>query len=337
MKRDTGKRFVFGPETAHRKGKCQIRRFSQFAPVAMPTSRAIPTRLPDDAIVVGNYAELDRYLRKFAEGALDLVLLLGPPGVGKTEAVKSVLGIDHEGTSQALYIEGHMQPFGLYQGLWQHRNRPVVLDDLDRLYAKSDCVRLLKPLCNTRRVKRISWLSNAVVSVPDLPTEFTTQSSVMLIANEWQTLNTNVRALEDRSIILWFAPSPLEIHRQSAEWFDDPEVYQFIGTYLPHIAQLSMRYYDKGKRLKTAGFLDWKKSLLQMMLSDRATALVAGLQLDPRLRSDAERVTRFAVETGMSRRTYYRLKGHLPQPISPAPVVLKRASPLRLVSDGPEC
>lgn len=118
--------------------------------------------MPRDAIVVTQYPDLDRYIRKFAEGSLDLVLLLGKPGIGKTEAVKKALGIDDCHPSETLYVEGHAQPFGLYQGLWRHRDSPVVLDDLDRLYANPDCVRILKPLCNMRPVKRISWLSNAV-------------------------------------------------------------------------------------------------------------------------------------------------------------------------------
>ncbi len=63
-------------------------------------------------------------------------------------------------------------------------------------------------------------------------------------------------------------------------------------------------------------------------------ALVAGLQLDPRFKSDAERVSQFAVETGMSRKTYYRLKKRMPQPISPPGIVLRHASTLRLVHDA---
>lgn len=299
----------------------------------MATSRSITPRLPDDAIVINMYDELDRYLLKFAEGALDLVLLLGQPGIGKTEAVKHALGIEIECSPHALYVEGHVQPFGLYQGIWKHRHLPVVLDDLDRLYANPDCVRLLKPLCNTRRTKRISWLSNAVNAIPELPTEFTTDSNVILIANEWRTLNSNVRALEDRTIILWFNPSAAEIHRRTSDWFDDPEVYRFIGSYLPHVPQLSMRYYDKGKRLRGAGFVDWKKSLLQMMLSDRMVAIVAGLQLDPRLASENDRIVQFIAETGLSRATYYRFREQVPVPQTPPPVTLRRVANLRLVND----
>jgi len=301
----------------------------------MPKPTSMPIPLPDDTIVITTYDELDRYLHKFAEGILDLVLLLGPPGIGKTESVKRCLGVEPDAPSDALYVEGHVQPFGLYQGLWRHRDMPVVLDDLDRLYANSDCVRLLKPLCNSRRTKRISWLSTAVASVPELPTDFTTESNVILVANEWRSLNSNVRALEDRAIILWFNPPPMEIHCRTAEWFDDPEVFQFVGSYLPHIAQLSMRYYDKGARLRKAGFVDWQKSVLQMMLPDRVVALVAGLQLDPRLGSDIERLAQFTAECGRSRMTYYRCKRRIPEPVTPPRIILRRAATLRLVNDDP--
>ena len=285
--------------------------------------------LPDDAIVVTNYHDLDRYLGKFAEGCLDLVLLLGKSGIGKTEAAKQALGVN--GASDTLYVEGHAQPFGLYQELWRHRDSPVVLDDLDRLYANPDCVRILKPLCNTRREKRISWLSNAVTAVSGLPTEFVTTSNVILIANEWRSINDNVRALEDRTIILWFNPTVEEIHRRTAEWFDEPEIYHFIGSYLSHILQLSMRYYEKAKRLRNAGFQDWKKSLLQMILNDRTVAVVAGLQLDPLLPTDIQRIRQFTAETGLSRATYYRVKANLLIPASPPKNVLRRSTTLRLV------
>jgi hypothetical protein len=71
------------------------------------TDHAIPR--PDEAIVVTDYHDLDRYLCKFAAGSLDLVLLLGKPGLGKTEAVKQALGIDDCRHSQTRYVEGHAQ------------------------------------------------------------------------------------------------------------------------------------------------------------------------------------------------------------------------------------
>ena len=110
---------------------------------------------------------------------------------------------------------------------------PVVLDDLDKLYSDSNCARLLKPLCNTCTSKRISWLTNIALNDNDIPASFTTTSNVILIANEWHTVNANVRALEDRAIILHFDPSNAEVHRRVGEWFQDPEVYEFIQIIMP--------------------------------------------------------------------------------------------------------
>ena len=79
---------------------------------------------PADAIVVTDYADLDRYIGRFADGNLNLVLRLGRPGIGKTEAVKRALGIDDAEKSPALYVEGHAQPLGLYQSFWRYRDAP---------------------------------------------------------------------------------------------------------------------------------------------------------------------------------------------------------------------
>ena len=127
------------------------------------------------------YAQLDLYLAKFSAMELGLVVLLGRHGTGKSESVKRALSVPdpaaqfgQNSASSTLYIEGHMQPFGLYRQLWEYRNQPIVLDDLDRLYADPDCVRLLKPLCNTVKNKRLHWLSNLTMNEGAVPSSFTT-------------------------------------------------------------------------------------------------------------------------------------------------------------------
>lgn len=198
----------------------------------MPTRSRSPS-VPREVIRLTAYSQLELYLSKSARGELGLVLLRGRHGTGKSESVRRSLC----GSSDAnvLYVEGHMQPFGLYRQLWEYRNQPVVLDDLDRLYADPDCVRLLKPLCNTVRVKSLHWLTNLTMNDGTVPSSFSTCSSVILIANEWKGLNANVRALEDRAIILHFCPSNDEVHLKVREWFDDPEVYEFLGKLVPLI------------------------------------------------------------------------------------------------------
>lgn len=265
-----------------------------------------------------SYDQLNLYLTKFAAGELGLVLLLGRHGTGKSEGVKQALGLSGAPDSAVkptrgpvLYVEGHMQPFGLYRHLWDHRDQPVVLDDLDKLYADPSCVRLLKPLCNTERNKRITWLTNLTLNTAAIPTTFVTSSSVILIANEWRTVNPNVRALEDRAIILHFDPAKDEVHRRVGEWFQDAEVYAFINEFLPLITELSMRHYCKGSQLRRACLPDWRQSLLQMVLADSRLGFVAALQYDAALHSEEDRIARFLKSTGNSRATYFRMKARL--------------------------
>jgi hypothetical protein len=277
-----------------------------------------PASLPREAISLTTYAQLDLYLEKFAQGEFSLLLLLGRPGTGKSESVKralsSSLTAGNNGdrvSADVLYVEGHIQPYGLYRDLWEHRDQPIVLDDLDKLHADGNCIRLLKPLCNTERAKRISWLSNLTLNDREVPQSFVTTSNVILIANEWRTVNPSVRALEDRAIILHFDPSKAEVHRRVGEWFDDTDVYAFMESILPSVSELSMRHYCKGSQLRRAGLGDWRSNLLQMALSDPRMACVVALQHEPAVSSEQERVERFVAATGCSRATYFRLKARL--------------------------
>jgi hypothetical protein len=204
-----------------------------------------------------------------------------------------------------------MQPFGLYRELWEHRDQPVVLDHVDKLYADPSCVRLLKPLCNTARVKRISWLTNLTLNDPDVPASFVTTSSVILIANEWRTVNASVRALEDPAIILHFDPPKAEVHRRVKEWFQDSEVYGYVEQNLPWLTDLSMRHYVKASQLRCAGLPDWRDSLLQMVLPDSRLARLVALQQEPTLKTEQDRIERFIAATGCSRATYFRMKAQL--------------------------
>ncbi|MEM1098107.1 MAG: ATP-binding protein [Planctomycetota bacterium] len=273
----------------------------------MATTSSDSRSVPPSAIRVTAYADLKRYLTRFAEGKLNLVILLGRPGTGKTTAAKEVLGLNTNARGP-LYIEGHMQPFGLYQALWRHCDRPVILDDLDRLYTHPDCLRLLKALCNSRKIKSLSWVTQRTQSAEEVPASFETTSSVLLISNTWRSVNDSLQALEDRAIILEFQPDNREVHRYVGEWFDDPEVYRFIGEHVELAPCLSLRYYDKGRMLNHAGFSDWHQTLIGMMIPDRRLALIVALKHDRSLRSDRERVDRFMEQTGLSRPTYYRLK-----------------------------
>ncbi len=223
---------------------------------------------PRNAITVATYAELDQYVGAFAHRHLNLLILIGAPGLQKTKAIRSAVG------GGACWIEGQATAFGIYRRLWETRNRLVVIDDVDGLYASRDGLRLLKSLCQTELVKRVSWHSDApTLRREGIPREFTTTSRVAIIANEWRTLDRNVGAVEDRGICVVFEPSAIEIHRQTGKWFWDQEIFDFVGKRLRLFPALSMRLYSQLWVLKTAG-INWRSFALERAVKgvDRASS-----------------------------------------------------------------
>ena len=111
------------------------------------------SKVPLHALRLTDYAELEAYVRAFAAGHLHLLLLFGPPGVGKSRAVRQALD------PRVGWISGQATPLGIYLQAFAYRHQPLVLDDIDGLYADRSGVRLLKALCQTEPVKTLGLQS----------------------------------------------------------------------------------------------------------------------------------------------------------------------------------
>jgi hypothetical protein len=287
-------------------------------------SQAIEPAPP--GISLTTYFELEKMVQGFARGHFNLLILIGGHGLGKSRIVRHALG------DSACWLAGNLSVFGLYCQLWEHCHWPVVLDDVDGLYAQRDGVRLLKCLTQSERIKSVSWHSDApTLRREGIPQEFDTASRVAIIANEWKTLNRNVAALQDRGHLLLFQPSPLEVHRRTATWFWDQEIFDFVGARLHWIAEASMRHYVAAWELKRAG-LDWRRLILSRCLSGRAL-LVAQLKADPQYRSEAERVQAFQAAGGGSRSSYFNWSRKLPPPVTPTAICLRNPPPAAKATD----
>ena len=285
---------------------------------------------PENSITVETYAELAEYVRAFAEGHLNLLIVIGRAGLQKTHMIRGAL--DRE---SVCWLEGNGTPFAIYCELWRHRNEPVVIDDIDAIYRDKAAVRLLKCLCQTDDHKTVAWHSDAKTLHRDsIPQTFRTRSRVAIIANQWRTLNANVQAIEDRGHVLFFEPVPLEVHERVADWFWDQEIFDFIGLHLHLMARPSMRHYVLAYEKKQAG-LDWRTSLLQRFVSGTAR-VVANLLADPAYASEEDRVRAFTAVTGHTRSTYFRLKAELYAQVPPPEITLKRSSPPASSSATPE-
>jgi hypothetical protein len=98
------------------------------------------SNLPTSLIRVETYRELEHYARAFATGHLNLVMLIGAGGLGKSQCFRQAL------SGAVGWINGNASAFGIYRLAYQYRNQPLVLDDVDGLYQDRRGVCLLKSL-----------------------------------------------------------------------------------------------------------------------------------------------------------------------------------------------
>src|SRR4029077_391374 len=276
--------------------------------------------LPTHALRLTTYSELEQYVRAFAAGHLNLLMIFGPPGVGKSRSVRQAVG------SNVCWIGGQATSFGIYLQAYEHRHEPIVLDDVDCLYADRLGIRLLNALGPTEGTKTVSWQTAApALKTCGIPRQFTTTSRVALVGNDWRTLNADVAALEDRGHLLLFEPTPLEVHRQAARWFWDQEIFDFVADHLHLTAQHSLRTYCHAWELKRAD-LDWRQGVLCRCLTGVALA-VAKLKANPGFGSEDERVRTFVQSGAGCRASYFRHAQKLRPAVRPPKILLTQTSP----------
>jgi hypothetical protein len=270
----------------------------------MPVRKKRQRGQPHKVLQLTTYQRLEEYLRAFAQGHFHLLILVGAGGLAKSRSVKAVLD------GRACWIEGNATPFGMYVKLYKHRHQFVVIDDVDALYADRSGVRLLKCLCQTEVEKSVAWHSDArSLERQGIPREFVTRSRVVIISNEWKTLNKNVGALQDRGHVLLFQPSAAEVHNQAGKWFEDKEIYDWFATNLHRVREPSLRHYVRARELKAAG-MDWTEVLAADAENPRAR-LAAELLTSATYATTAERVNAFVEQGGGCRATFFNYRRRL--------------------------
>jgi hypothetical protein len=283
---------------------------------------------PPHTLHVEDFEEFREFVRAWIDGRYELMVILGDGGLGKSETVERLASLAMGRANRKwAYIKGRMTPLKLYKTLYDFRTLPIVINDVDTLLKDETSISLLKCVCDTSRVKHVQWDSTHPI-FKNLPTQFDSISRVLVIANSWDSLSRNVSALMNRGVVIHFQPTAIEVHREvgEGEWFDDQEVWEFVGKNLFLMTRPDLRFYIHARSHKQAGH-DWKELTLRMLeaglesgeSSDKKEKLiyVARLLADPKYdelsapESEREKVFSLAFAKGNSRSTFHRYKKKL--------------------------
>lgn len=261
--------------------------------------------IPPGARIIHTYAEFEKYLRAFAKEDYKFLWIVGRPGLSKSKSIQRAI----EGLEVCYIGPGQNTPLVFYEECYNHRNKPIILDDAEDVMDTPVGYKLLCALGQTDEVKTLRYgTTNAYLTKHDIPMSFQTRSALCVLANRW----TRHPALQSRAVLVYFDPSPLEIHKNVGTWFTDQEVYDWIGDHLHLITGLDCRLYGKAVQDRRAG-IDWRKAIFDTHCHDAVTKVVQDLEVDSDCRSVNDRIRRFKELTKQSRATYFRVKAALEQ------------------------
>jgi hypothetical protein len=273
--------------------------------------------IPTDAEVIRTFDELREFRDSFFNGEFHFLLVVGRQGVSKSsefeERCRPCKDRDGNEFSVAYYVKGNITAPEAYRLSYLHRNKRLVFDDGERLWADRNGRYLLRDLTECKPRKCVSWRAdNKAFERQRIPKSFWTRSQVCLIMNRFAFGDAlEYEAIVDRGQFIYFDPTALEIHKNTALWFWDQQVFDFIGEHL-HIIdhdKLSARTYVKAFERKAKG--DWREFIARRYFKQSGEQWVLALESSPNYQSVDERVAEFMRRTGLCRSTYFNYKKSL--------------------------
>jgi len=110
------------------------------------------------------------------------LIITGEGGLGKTYTVMEQIkqaGL-YEGVHYVV-IKGFSTAKGLYNTLFDHRDKLIIFDDCDEVLKNDIAKNILKGALDSYDVRKVSWISQAIGS--DYPTDFIFEGRIIFISN----------------------------------------------------------------------------------------------------------------------------------------------------------
>ena len=234
-----------------------------------------------------------------ADGVVKGLIVSGPPGIGKSHTVETVL---HENLGvpasllgvQPKYeiISGHMSPISLYCTMYRlsEPGSVLVMDDADSVLFDEESLNLLKAALDTKKVRRIHWGTNSyILEKEGVPSNFEFKGSVIFITNikfdecksklaphlaalmsRAHYLDLRIDTLREQLIhILNIATTTDMLNSYNFSRQDVNEIVDYVKTNVKKLTKVDLRTIIKCADLKAAMPNTWTKMADRSLCKNR--------------------------------------------------------------------
>lgn len=254
------------------------------------------------------------YIRAVARGFSNNLLLTGKQGTGKTYLTLKIL---NEEQADYVVVTSSVSPLTLYKTLYDY-SRPgkiIVFDDMDGLFEDDKAYSLMLSAMGDRRVM---WLSTTSL-LDETPSEFEFEGRIIVLAN---VIKTGRKIREDalKSRCLYYDLNlgsgeiidlMKEIARTEKEGFTASqrlEVVRFIEENIDEsTSQLSLRTQQRIEEIYLFSSDNWRALSMPFLSKDNSKQILLDCVYKHSSISEAQQ--EFTRLTGLSRRTFFRLRG----------------------------
>jgi hypothetical protein len=141
--------------------------------------------------IKARFEVLDQMTDAVANGTVRGLIVSGPPGVGKSFGVETILE-EYDamaklgGGVKTEIVKGSMTPIGLYQTLYNNSGKGniLVFDDCDSVLFDEVCLNMLKAVLDSGKKRTISWKSESqALRREGIPDRFEFSGGVIFITN----------------------------------------------------------------------------------------------------------------------------------------------------------
>lgn len=231
------------------------------------------------------FDQLDSMTRAVKSGKIRAMIVSGPPGVGKSHGVETVLSrydilTDLGGEKRYEVVKGAMSALGLYVKLYKYSSKDsvIVFDDCDSIFSDELSLNILKAALDSKQRRMIHWNTDSFkLRNEGVPDQFEFAGSAIFITNlKFDRARGKIRehlaALESRchymDLTINTAREKLLRIRQItqdgmlAEYgFADPlveEILEFVVAKQHQLRELSLRTVVKIADLVRAFPQEWR-------------------------------------------------------------------------------